>query len=111
MSFMINAKILRQEAEPTRRRVPRQGVAFETQVRELGATAVEARLLNISEQGFMAETLAEIAPGVRVWLLLPGHERANALVRWAHDGRFGAEFAVPIETDAVLSGMGAITTH
>jgi hypothetical protein len=68
-------------------------------MRELGATGVEARVLNISEHGFMAESEGAFEIGSRVWLLLPGRERANAEVKWVAGDRIGAEFAEPISLD------------
>ncbi|HEX8842845.1 MAG TPA: PilZ domain-containing protein, partial [Sphingomicrobium sp.] len=65
------------------------------------STGVEARVLNISEQGFMAETEASFEVGTRVWLMLPGRERANAVVKWTAGDRLGAEFAEPISIDGL----------
>lgn len=93
-------------AEP-RRRDARIEASAEVSLRPLGTTAVDARLVNISSLGFMAETDAAIAPGSRVWLCLPGIPRANALVVWAKDGRLGGEFAEPIDPFDVLQAIGA----
>ena len=38
----------------------------------------------------------------RIWLIMPGRERANALVRWSDGDRIGAEFAEPIELSDLL---------
>lgn len=84
-----------------RRRYVRTPVELEARVRELGATGVEARILNLSEFGFMAETGGEFEVGTRVWLILPGRERANALVRWVAGDRLGAEFAEPISLEGL----------
>lgn len=97
-------------AEP-RRRDPRIEAPADVALRPLGATAVDARLLNISSLGFMAETEALIEPGVRVWISLPGIPRANALVIWAKDGRLGAEFAEPIDPLVVLQTIGQTEIH
>ena len=72
-------------------------------MRELGAEGIEARVLNISETGFMAESAGEFEVGSRVWLILPGRDRANAVVRWIAGHRLGAEFAEPIS----LEGLAA----
>jgi hypothetical protein len=79
-----------------RRAAERQPVEIEAKLRELGNTGNEARVLNLSQTGFMAETAAEFTVGARVWLMLPGRDRANAVVRWVEAGRIGAEFAEPI---------------
>jgi hypothetical protein len=73
--------------------MPRVPVELDVQMRELGSSGVEARVLNISERGFMAETDAHFEVGTRIWLLLPGRERASAVVKWTAGDRIGAEFA------------------
>ena len=92
---MIKARIA--EADPTdRRREPRYRVEVEGKVRELGAEGAEARVLNISEKGFMAESASEFEVGSRVWLMLPGRDRANAVVKWVAGDKIGAEFSEPL---------------
>ena len=95
MSFkMISARIA--EDQDDRRRASRLPVEFEATMRELGATGVEATVLNISERGFMARTTLHFEVGARVWLLLPGRERASAVIKWTAGEKIGAEFAEPI---------------
>lgn len=103
---MINAKILAEmEVEP-RRCEPRLTLVTDVPLRELGQAAVDARLINLSSRGFMAETDALIDTGSRVWLTLPGLSRVNALVLWARNGRIGGEFATPIDPLEVLQAAG-----
>ena len=98
---MIKGRIA--EADPADRRSgPRYPVDVEGKVRELGAEGTEARILNISEKGFMAESSSEFEVGSRVWLILPGRERASAVVRWTAGHRLGAEFAEPISLEGLL---------
>ena len=66
---------------------------------ELGASGVEAKVVNISERGFMAISDARFEVGSRVWLMLPGRERANAVIKWTAGDKIGAEFADPISID------------
>ena len=70
-------------------------------MRELGASGVEARVLNISESGFMAISDARFEVGSRVWLMLPGRDRANAVVKWIAGDTIGAEFAEPISIEGL----------
>lgn len=94
-----------EECDPAdRRRQIRHSVEMDAKVRELGASGVEARILNISEHGFMAETNHPFEIGTRVWLMLPGRDRANALVKWAAGDKIGAEFAEPIALDGLSAG-------
>lgn len=102
MSFsMIKARISDAEDGSDRRRFGREPVALEATVRELGATGLEARVLNISERGFMAQSEGRFEVGSRVWLMLPGRERANAVVRWTAGDKLGGEFAEPITLDGL----------
>ncbi|GAA3901473.1 hypothetical protein GCM10022276_20290 [Sphingomonas limnosediminicola] len=91
---MIRARIA--EDETDRRSQLRLPVELEVKMRELGANGVEANVLNISERGFMAESDAAFEVGSRVWLILPGRDRANAVVKWTAGDKLGAEFSEPI---------------
>src|SRR4051794_22452176 len=103
MSFVsINARIAEDRSDE-RRRSPRMPVELEAKMRELGASGVEAKVLNISERGFMAESEARFEVGSRVWLMLPGRERANAVVKWTAGDKIGAEFADPISLEDIAS--------
>jgi hypothetical protein len=101
MSFVtIKARIAQDQADE-RRRFMRVPVELEAKMRELGASGVEARVLNISEQGFMAVADGQFEVGSRVWLMLPGRERANAVIRWAVGDKIGAEFASPLSLEGI----------
>jgi hypothetical protein len=100
MTFVtIEARI--GEDHSDRRRSSRLPVELEAKMRELGATGVEATVLNISEHGFMAISDARFEVGSRVWLMLPGRERANAVVKWIAGDKLGAEFAEPISLEGL----------
>jgi hypothetical protein len=100
MSFVtIKARIAEDHSE--RRRFSRVPVALDARMRELGASGVEARVVNISERGFMAVADGRFEVGSRVWLMLPGRERANAVVKWTAGDKIGAEFAEPISLDGL----------
>ena len=102
-SVSINARIASEDsAVADRRRADRAPVEVDARVRELGDEGCDARVLNISATGFMAETQQEFAVGARIWLIMPGRERANALVRWSDGDRMGAEFAQPIDAAELL---------
>lgn len=90
----IRARIAEDHSE--RRRSSRLPVELEAKMRELGANGVEARVLNISERGFMAQSETRFEVGSRVWLMLPGRDRANAVIKWTAGDKLGAEFAEPI---------------
>jgi hypothetical protein len=96
---MIKARIAEDDSD--RRRYSRVPVELEAKMRELGASGVEARVLNISESGFMAIAEGHFEVGARVWLILPGRERANAVVKWTAGEKLGAEFAEPISLEGL----------
>lgn len=98
---MIKARIADAEDPSDRRRFSRHSVELEARVRELGATGIDARILNISESGFMAQSDGRFEVGSRVWLMLPGRERANAVVRWTAGDKLGAEFAEPMSVEGL----------
>jgi hypothetical protein len=99
MSFVsFKARIAEVDGDE-RRRAPRLPVDLEAKMRELGAGGVEAKVLNISETGFMATSDARFEVGSRVWLMLPGRERANAVVKWTAGDKIGAEFSEPLSLD------------
>jgi hypothetical protein len=101
MSFVtIKARIFEDKSD--RRSAMRMPVELEATMRELGATGIEARVLNISHLGFMAESEGRFEVGSRVWLMLPGRDRANAVVKWTAGDKIGAEFAEPIS----IEGLG-----
>jgi len=100
---MIKARIAGAADPSERRRASRLPVDFDAQVRELGETGIEARVLNISETGFMAEATSQFEVGSRVWLMLPGRQRANAVVKWVAGDKLGAEFAEPMMLDDLLA--------
>ena len=97
--FLMKARIAEDRDE--RRQFSRLPVALDAKMRELGANGVEARVVNISERGFMAIAEGHFEVGSRVWLMLPGRERANAVVKWTAGDKLGAEFAEPIELDDI----------
>ncbi len=99
--MIIDARIAKDLAGSERRGQTRSPVEIDAHVREMGTTGTEARVLNISTDGFMAETTTEHEVGARVWLILPGRERASAIVRWTAAGKLGAQFAEPLSEEAL----------
>ena len=98
---MIKARIANAEDPTDRRRSTRHPVEMEARVRELGSEGSEALVVNISDTGFMAESTGNFDVGSRVWLILPGRDRASAIVRWTAGDRLGAEFSEPVSLDGL----------
>jgi hypothetical protein len=101
MSFVTIRARIAEDNSDERRRFPRLPVELEAKMRELGASGVEAKVLNISETGFMAVAEGQFEVGSRVWLMLPGRERANAVVKWTAGDKIGAEFAAPVSPEEI----------
>jgi hypothetical protein len=101
MSFVSIRARIAEDRSDERRRAPRVPVELEAKMRELGTNGVEAKVLNISEQGFMAVAEGEFEVGTRVWLMLPGRDRANAVVIWIAGDKIGAEFSEPLELESI----------
>lgn len=98
---MIRARIADASQPGERRSESRLPVEIDARVRELGDNGTEARVLNISTTGFMAESAGRFEVGARVWLILPGRERANAVIKWTAGDKLGAEFAEPISLEGL----------
>lgn len=103
MSFVTIKARIAEDWSDERRQVPRLPIELDAKMRELGASGVEAKVLNISERGFMAIADGRFEVGSRVWLMLPGRERANAVVKWTAGDKIGAEFAEPLSVDSLRS--------
>lgn len=101
MSFVSIRARIAEDRSDERRQVPRLSIELDAKMRELGANGVEAKVLNISERGFMAIADGHFEVGSRVWLMLPGRERANAVVKWTAGDKIGAEFAEPLSLDSL----------
>lgn len=98
---MIKARIANAVDPTDRRRSSRVAVEMDARVRELGSEGTEARVVNISGTGFMAESTGNFEVGSRVWLILPGRDRASAIVRWTAGDKLGAEFSEPVSFDGL----------
>ena len=96
---MIKARIAGDTDD--RRTAVRLPVELEAKMRQLGASGVEARIVNISNSGFMAVADGRFEVGSRIWLMLPGRDRTNAVVKWTVGDKLGAEFTEPISLDGL----------
>ena len=102
MNFVTIRARIAEDRGDDRRRSERLPVTLEVRMRELGTNGVEARVVNISERGFMAIAEGKFEVGSRVWLMLPGRTRANAIVKWTAGDKIGAEFAEVLPLDGFV---------
>ena len=98
---IIKARIANATDPTDRRRSERVAVELDAKVRELGSEGTEARVVNISDTGFMAQSLGDFEVGSRIWLMLPGRDRASAIVRWTAGDKLGAEFSEAMSIDGI----------
>jgi hypothetical protein len=78
------------------RSAERRIVNLAARLREPGATIIDAEVLNLSTDGYMAETDLVLETGANVWLKLPGLEPQNSRVMWTEGGKAGFQFATPL---------------
>lgn len=97
----IKARIVDASDPADRRRSARIEVELDAKVRELGSEGTEARVVNISDTGFMAQSSGAFDVGSRIWLILAGRDRASAIVRWTAGDKLGAEFSEPVSIDGI----------
>jgi hypothetical protein len=83
------------------RQAERRIVNLAARLRDPGATVVDAEILNLSTDGFMAETELKLESGMQVWLKLPGLEPQNSRCVWVEDGKAGFQFASPLHQATV----------
>ncbi len=78
------------------RRSARACVSLEATMRELGASGVKAQILNLSIDGFLAETEGSFFTGSYVWIKLPDLGPVSAKIIWSRGGRVGGRFTAPL---------------
>lgn len=83
------------------RQAERRVVNLAARLRDPGATVGDAEVLNLSTDGFMAETDITIEPGTFVWLKLAGLEPQNCRCVWVEDGKAGFQFTTPLHSTTV----------
>ena len=72
----IKARIIDASDPTDRRRAARIEVELDAKVRELGSEGTEARVVNISDTGFMAQSSGAFDVGSRIWLI-----RARSVIK------------------------------
>lgn len=80
-------------------RKPRSSVLIEATLLLPDDDAVPIAIKNISAQGFMGETRAEVEPEALIGVALSDYGIVPARVRWSSDGELGAEFRRPLDLE------------
>lgn len=76
------------------RKSARKIANFAANVRELGSTPMQAKILDVSEGGCRLAD-CRLEQGAEIWLQLPGREPMRATVIWSKGSRAGCRFYAP----------------
>ena len=83
------------------RQAERRIVNLAARLRDPGAKVVDAEVLNLSTDGFMAETDLPLEPGAHVWLKLAGLEPQSSRCVWVEGDKAGFQFTSPLHAATV----------
>jgi PilZ domain len=89
------------------RRAERRVVNLAASLREPGANVVDAEVLNLSLDGFMAVTEMALETGQVAFLKLPGLAPCKAEVVWIDGGKAGFKFSSPLHPGELDQLVGA----
>jgi hypothetical protein len=78
------------------RKAEREHCAIGAGIRQRGASAVGAHIIDLSTHGFRASTHLDLQIGADVWLKLPGLEAMHAKVAWTDSHYVGCAFERPL---------------
>lgn len=93
--FLVNMQAQVSPCFIDMRRMARACVSLRATMEEIGSKGVKAEILNLSIDGFMAETAGPFRTGSYVWVKLPGLGPMSAKIIWSRGGRFGGRFTAP----------------
>ena len=74
----------------------RHNVLIGVKLRRPGETWFTSRVSDLSPTGFRIQTFVKLAPGMDLWIVLPGFEGRRATVMWARDHEAGCNFERPL---------------
>ncbi|RVT41902.1 PilZ domain-containing protein [Sphingobium algorifonticola] len=80
----------------TSRSDQRHNVLIGVKLRRPGETWFTSRVSDLSPTGFRIQTFVKLAPGMDLWIMLPGFEGRRAQVMWARDHEAGCNFERPL---------------
>lgn len=78
------------------RSTDRHNVLIGVKLRRPGETWFTSRISDLSHTGFRLQSFVKLAPGMDVWIMLPGFEGRKAKVQWSRDHESGCEFERPL---------------
>lgn len=86
----------RVEPERKGRRAERVPIEIGAGLRQRGGTGISVQIIDLSTEGFRAQTHLVLDKGADVWLRLPGLEARHATVMWAKGTFIGCAFEQPL---------------
>jgi hypothetical protein len=99
----------RPEPQRSGRKAPRVHVELGAGLRQRGGSGISVQIVDLSTEGFRAQTHLVLAAGADVWLRLPGLEACHAKVMWTKGTFIGCAFERPLHPavlDMVVSKSG-----
>lgn len=91
-----------------RRDSDREEVFYRTRATPTGMASLPVQIVNISANGFMARTEADLPVGHKLTVRLPVVGEIEADVRWSLGGRIGCQFARIIPFAPYLELLGEL---
>ena len=82
--------------ELTSRKSERVSLEMGAGLRQRGGTGISVQIIDLSTEGFRAQTHLVLDKGADVWLRLPGLEARHAMVMWAKGSFIGCAFEQPL---------------
>lgn len=74
----------------------RRNVLIGVKVRRPGETWFTSRISDLSVTGFRLQSFVKLAPGMDLWIMLPGFEGRKARVSWSRNHEAGCTFERPL---------------
>jgi hypothetical protein len=100
--------MLAAQVQPERRQSERDEVFYRTRASAPGLGNFPVQVVNISANGLMARTEAEVQVGQSLTIRLPVMGTVKAEVRWSLGGRIGCQFQRMIDLASYLDMLGTL---
>ncbi len=106
---MLSSEVVLRE-DKSRRVLPRNSAAFDTQFRGLVTRRSPCRIIDISSAGARLRLYQEMAPETSIRISLPGKGLVDAHIVWANGREAGLRFDAPLD-DATVTTLQASATE
>ena len=101
----IGARLETRNADGNLRGAPRHRLHLAVSAAKLGGQSVEVLVHNISEDGLLLETNADLSAGETIDLLLPRGQQASARIMWSSGVLYGCKFDKPLSRSALSAAQ------